>query len=263
MDNLKDILRSSIGDPSSIPVIQYEGKYYVQEFSIEQFMMDNRILSEETVIQDICESNNILNIDIIDESQNNDFINSIFELCNLLEAIDAKEVMDVADGGIKNQMLKDQICAFIMMREYDKKSELKAGIEKCDRLIKDIDEELKVADDRAKNSQYKFMARFLFSILKKLFMGFIYPLFVKKTITAPGKLKDILGLATKKYHEIVPTQLDKAIYIGGIIFDITPDAVNAAKGAVNYKKLLIDYKSSIEGVKAELETQLKALEKEK
>lgn len=263
MDNLKDILRSSIGDPSSIPVIQYEGKYYVQEFSIEQFMMDNRILSEETVIQDICESNNILNIDIIDESQDNDFINSIFELCNLLEAIDAKEVMDVADGGIKNQMLKDQICAFIMMRKYDKKSELKAGIEKCDRLIKDIDEELKVADDRAKNSQYKFMARFLFSISKKLFMTFIYPLFVSKKITVPGKLKKIFDIASDKYRKVVPSKADKVIYIGGIVFDILPDAMNAAKGASNYKRLLIDYKSSIEGVKAELETQLKALEKEK
>ena len=171
--------------------------------------------------------------------------------------------MDVADGGIKNQMLKDQICAFIMRRKYDKKSELKAGIEKCDRLIKDIDEELKIADDRAKNSQYKFMARFLFSILKKLFMGFVYPLFVKKTITVPGKLKNLLGLANKKYHEVVPSKFDKVIYIGGIVFDVIPDTVNVVKGATSYKKLLIDYKSSIEGVKAELETQLKALEKEK
>lgn len=263
MDNLKDILRSSIGDPSSIPVIQYEGKYYVQEFSIEQFMMDNRILSEETVIQDICESNNILNIDIIDESQNNAFINSIFELCNLLEAIDAKEVMDVADGGIESQMVKDQICAFIMRRRYDKKSELKAGIEKCDRLIKDIDEELKVADNRAKNSQYKFMARFLFNILKRLFMGFIYPLFIKKTITAPGKFGKIVKLFTKKYKEYMPDKFDKVMYIGGIAFDIAPDVSNSIKGARDYKKLLTDYKSSILEVKTDLETQLEALENNK
>ena len=261
MDILKDILRSSIYDPSSIPVIECDGKNYVQEFSLEQFMMDNNILSEDVVIQDIRESNNIKDIEIVDESD--EFINSIFEMCTILEALDAKEVIDVSKGSIDHEMAVDRICAFIMRRKYDSKAELDAAIKKCDRLIEDINEELKVADDKAKNSQYKFMVRFLYNIIKQLFTGFVLPLFVVKKVKFPGKLDKIANDISKKINKIIiKKDLDRAtkiMYVGSLAFDIFGDAKDAYKVATNYKKFLLDYKTSIEEVKAKLEIQRKNL----
>lgn len=259
MDILKDILRSSIYDPSSIPVIECNGKNYVQEFSLEQFMMDNNILSEDVVIQDIRESNNIKDIEIVDESD--EFINSIFEMCTILEALDAKEIIDVSKGSIDHEMAIDQICAFIMRRKYDNKAELDAAIKKCDRLIEDINEELKVADDKAKNSQYKFMVRFLYNIIKQLFIGFVLPLFVVNKVKIPAKLSKIADNLSKKISKIIiKKDLDRAtkiMQIGTITFDILSDAKDAYKVATNYKKFLRDYKASIEEVKAKLEIQRK------
>lgn len=259
MDILKDILRSSIYDPSSIPVIECDGNNYVQEFSLEQFMMDNNILSEDVVIQDIRESNNIKDIEIVDESD--EFINSIFEMCTILEALDAKEIIDVSKGSIDHEMAIDQICAFIMRRKYDNKAELDAAIKKCDRLIEDINEELKVADDKAKNSQYKFMVRFLYNIIKQLFTGFVLPLFVVNKVKIPAKLSKIADNLSKKISKIIiKKDLDRAtkiMQIGTITFDILSDAKDAYKVATNYKKFLRDYKTSIEEVKAKLEIQKK------
>ena len=252
-DRLTDILRSSIYDPSSINVIGYDNTYYIQESDVEKFMMDHDILSESVVLSDICEANHINDIKVIDESDQYSDIISLFEAVSLLEAIDAKEIMDVADGKLNTRMMVDQICAFVLKRKYDKASELDAAIKKCDDLIKDIDEELKVADDRYKNSSYKFMGRFIFNIIKKLLVFFVYPLFMKsklsKTIKLPGKLKKFVSIDS-----------NKSIILNNI-YNIS-DIMNIIKTANDYKSLLRSYKASIQKVRNKLAQERKYLKDE-
>ena len=279
--SLRDTIRCiEAYDPSLLPIKSIYENTYITKSDIDNFMHENDIHSPFTVLDTIQEMNNIKgNILIIDDDKE---FSTLTELCSLLESLDAQHVMDVADGKQLSKMRIDKLAAFILRREYDDIGELTKYIEECDRLLKDIKEERKIADDMKRNSSYKFSARFFFIIIRSIFKSIIMPFIVKKQIVLPTPIAklytDAIEFLNSKLSKkssnkpqttpsgapVIPSNhmepFIKGYKIGRALgTTIIPNTVNLYLSFKDYNKLLDHYEAEITKVKIGLQAKRKAV----
>lgn len=275
---LRDIIRCMESEVSSFPIKQIDELSYATENSINQFMEENDIKSRDIVVSMICETHNIKKINIVDDD--NEF-SALTELCSLLEALNANEIMSVADGSQLRQMRMDKLSAYILRREYDDIGELDRNIAQCERLLKDIEEERKIADDKKRNSSYKFSTRFFLTIVRSVFSTFIAPMFIKKKLVLPKSLmkvyesiinalskdngnKEEAPKVTKTGVPVVKPNI-ASYYMKGFKYGtalaktIIPNTINLYLSFTDYNKLLDHYESEIKKIRNYLMLQRKAV----
>lgn len=271
--SLRDTIRCiEAYDSSLLPIKSIYENTYITKSNIDNFMYENNIVSSDIVLDTIREMNNIKgNILIVDDDK--DF-STLSELCSLLESLDAKEIISVANGEQLSKMKLDKIAAFILRREYNDLAEIDRYIKQCDRLLEDIAEEKKIVKDKKQNSSYKFTARFFMNIIRSIFKSIIIPMVVTKKIKLPEPLakiyKAMMSSAESKASTInnkrtsegkkpVPTNINsykKAIKVASTITDvIVPNAIDIYLSFKDYDKLLSNYENSILSVKRDLETK--------
>lgn len=275
---LRDIIRCMESEVSSFPIKQIDELSYATENSINQFMEENDIKSRDIVVSMICETHNIKDINIVDDD--NEF-SALTELCSLLEALNANEIMSVAGGSQLRQMRMDKLSAYILRREYDDIGELDRNIAQCERLLKDIEEERKIADDKKRNSSYKFSTRFFLTIIRSVFSTFIAPMFIKKKLVLPKPLmkvyeniinalskdngkKEEAPKVTKTGVPVVKPNI-AGYYMKGFKYGtalaktIIPNTINLYLSFTDYNKLLDHYESEIKKIRNYMVLQRKAL----
>lgn len=279
--SLRDTIRCIESyDPSLLPTKTIYENTYITKSNIDNFMYENNILSSDIVLSTIKEMNNIKgNIFIIDDDK--DF-STLSEFCLLLESLDAQHVMDVADGKQLSKMRIDKLAAFILRREYDDIGELTRYIEECDRLLKDIREERKIADDKKRNSSYKFSIRFFFIIIRSIFKSIVAPFVIKKQIVLPAPIAklymDAIEFLNNKFSKkssdkpqttpsgapVIPSNpmepFIKGYKIGRALgTTIIPNTINLYLSFKDYNKLLDHYEAEITKVKVGLQAKRKAI----
>jgi len=271
-NSLKDTIRIMNCDLDAIGIIEFNDKYYVNESNIRSCMKEWGVESIDIVISNINEFYNIKDVNVISEANDDLDLQFINEVMSLLE-IDAKEVIKTADGMNALTMYIDQAAALILKHKYDKPTELKKYIARCDRVLDDIAEEKKVAKKKGENDSYKFTAYYIYNLAKNIFSLFLAPLVMTKaTIKWPaavlklfdgvgGKLfKGITssgGVSPTVWKNIAKTGFKTGeIFIGGMPSDLK----NLWLSVNDYEQLLNHYEYKIKTVKAGLQYQLKQIE---
>ena len=267
--NLRDVIRCIESGVSSFPIKQIYDTNYVTENSINCFMEENDIKNIDIVLSTICDTHNIKEVYIVDDD--NEF-STLTELCSLIESLDANEIMSVASGSQLRQMRLDKISAFILRREYDDIGEIDRYIAQCDRLLKDIQDERKIADDKKRNSSYKFSSRFFLIVIRSIFSTFILPMFVKKQIVLPKSIADMYantmaklsksdgGTKTKEPEKTktgmpvlkpnIPGPYLKGFKYGNALArTIIPNTANLYLSFKDYNKLLDHYEVEIKKIR--------------
>ena len=249
---LRDILRLSSIDISDANILECNHKMYIPSINIDAFKEESDIKSDDIIIDYIKESYGLNSLEVLNESVDDNDAKVIFEFTNLLE-INAGEIVSTADNGVGMRMLIDRLVSIITKKEYNQVSAIDKEIKRCDKLLKDIEEEKALS--KKKQSSYKFSAVFLKNIAVDLIASFGLPKILSKvSIIKTGSKFGKLG-AIKTISKV-----KTPLKIASSIFPTIENSRNLYYSFSDYDKLLDYYTQRISLLKSNLEDEKKMLE---
>ena len=249
---LRDILRLSSIDISDANILECNHKMYIPSINIDAFKEESDIKSDDIIIDYIKESYGLNSLEVLNESVDDNDAKVIFEFTNLLE-INAGEIVSTADNGVGMRMLIDRLISAITKKEYNQASAIDKEIKRCDKLLKDIEEEKALS--KKKQSSYKFSAVFLKNIAVDLITSFGLPKILSKvSIIKTGSKFGKLG----KINAI--SKIKTPLKIASSIFPAIENSRNLYYSFSDYDKLLDYYAQKISSLKSNLEDEKKVLE---
>lgn len=248
---LRDILRLSSIDISDANILECNHKMYIPSINIDAFKEEADIKSDDIIIDYIKESYGLRSLEVLNESVDDNDTKVIFEFTNLLE-INAGEIVSTADNGVGMRMLIDRLVSTITKKEYNQVSAIDREIKRCDKLLKDIEEEKALSIK--KQSSYKFSAVFLKNIVVDIITSFGLPKILSKvsifnTGSKFGKLGAIKTISKVK----------TPLKIASSIFPSIENSRNLYYSFSDYNRLLDYYAQKITLLKSNLENEKKML----
>ena len=271
-NSLRDMIRTENSDLGKIGVVEVNGKHYVTESSLVNFMNDNDIDSKSQLIESLIDFNDIRELSVLDENTTDETLVFARDMMMLCEDINPFSVAQAAQGRSLLRMGMTQMANLVTKGGYTQVNDIDKYIKKCDEMLEDIAEEKKNA--REKNSslkgQAKFSCMFAFNIAKTVFFSLVVPLAVVKKITWPAAVsklfvknsgKAVGGFLSKKIVGGVTMRTAASAGLVGLdaAISLPPDLKGLYLSVADYEKLLNDYERDIRRTKNSLIQQKKTL----
>lgn len=271
-NSLRDMIRTENSDLGKIGVVEVNGKHYVTESSLVNFMNDNDIDSKSQLIESLIDFNDIRELSVLDENTTDETLVFARDMMMLYEDINPFSVAQAAQGRSLLRMGMTQMANLVTRGGYTQVNDIDKYIKKCDEVLEDIAEEKKNA--REKNSslkgQAKFSCMFAFNIAKTVFFSLVVPLAIVKKITWPAAVsklfvknsgKAVGGFLSKK---IIGGVTMKTVTSAGLVgldaaISLPPDLKGLYLSVADYERLLNDYERDIRRTKSSLIQQKKTL----
>ena len=271
-NSLRDMIRTENSDLGKIGVVEVNGKHYVTESSLVNFMNDNDIDSKSQLIESLIDFNDIRELSVLDENTTDETLVFARDMMMLCEDINPFSVAQAAQGRSLLRMGMTQMANLVTRGGYTQVNDIDKYIKKCDEMLENIAEEKQNA--REKNSslkgQAKFSCMFAFNIAKTVFFSLVVPLAVVKKITWPAAVSKLF---VKNSGKAVGSFLSKKI-IGGVTMktaasaglvgldaaiSLPPDLKGLYLSVADYERLLNDYERDIRRTNSSLIQQKKTL----
>ena len=274
MDNqfnsLGNMIRISNSNLNEFDIVCVDGKNYITESSFINFLDENNITDSKMAFDSIKESNNIKDLNILNDSVclNNEDLRAVYEVLLLLEDINPREVVKIAKGrGLLSKYIS-QFTAFVTNKQYSEASELKKYIDRCDKVLKDIEDEKKKCKEKSKNDSYKFSIMFLFNIAVTLFMTFVAPMIISKVNVQWPKaiekmfFKTSAKMAVKKTINVFGKPISKSAILKTLsaAIELPDDLRGLYLSFMDYDKLLTEYETQIKKCRRDFYAQLQSLD---
>lgn len=271
-NSLRDMIRTENSDLGKIGVVEVNGKHYVTESSLVNFMNDNDIDSKSQLIESLIDFNDIRELSVLDENTTDETLVFARDMMMLCEDINPFSVAQAAQGRSLLRMGMTQMANLVTKGGYTQVNDIDKYIKKCDEMLENIAEEKQNA--REKNSslkgQAKFSCMFAFNIAKTVFFSLVVPLAVVKKITWPAAVsklfvknsgKAVGGFLSKKIIGGVTMKTAASAGLVGLdaAISLPPDLKGLYLSVADYERLLNDYERDIRRTKSSLIQQKKTL----
>ena len=271
-NSLRDMIRTENSDLGKIGVVEVNGKHYVTESSLVNFMNDNDIDSKSQLIESLIDFNDIRELSVLDENTTDETLVFARDMMMLCEDINPFSVAQAAQGRSLLRMGMTQMANLVTRGGYTQVNDIDKYIKKCDEMLEDIAEEKQNA--REKNNtfkgQAKFSCMFAFNIAKTVFFSLVVPLAVVKKITWPAAVsklfvknsgKAVGGFLSKKIVGGVTMKTAASAGLVGLdaAISLPPDLKGLYLSVADYERLLNDYERDIRRTKSSLIQQKKTL----
>ena len=271
-NSLRDMIRTENSDLGKIGVVEVNGKHYVTESSLVNFMNDNDIDSKSQLIESLIDFNDIRELSVLDENTTDETLVFARDMMMLCEDINPFSVAQAAQGRSLLRMGMTQMANLVTKGGYTQVNDIDKYIKKCDEMLENIAEEKQNA--REKNSslkgQAKFSCMFAFNIAKTVFFSLVVPLAVVKKITWPAAVsklfvknsgKAVGGFLSKKIIGGVTMKTAASAGLVGLdaAISLPPDLKGLYLSVADYERLLNDYERDIRRTKNSLIQQKKTL----
>lgn len=271
-NSLRDMIRTENSDLGKIGVVEVNGKHYVTESSLVNFMNDNDIDSKSQLIESLIDFNDIRELSVLDENTTDETLVFARDMMMLCEDINPFSVAQAAQGRSLLRMGMTQMANLVTRGGYTQVNDIDKYIKKCDEMLENIAEEKQNA--REKNSslkgQAKFSCMFAFNIAKTVFFSLVVPLAIVKKITWPAAVsklfvknsgKAIGGFLSKKIIGGVTMKTAAGAGLVGLdaAISLPPDLKGLYLSVADYERLLNDYERDIRRTKSSLIQQKKTL----
>ena len=271
-NSLRDMIRTENSDLGKIGVVEVNGKHYVTESSLVNFMNDNDIDSKSQLIESLIDFNDIRELSVLDENTTDETLVFARDMMMLCEDINPFSVAQAAQGRSLLRMGMTQMANLVTRGGYTQVNDIDKYIKKCDEMLEDIAEEKQNA--REKNNtfkgQAKFSCMFAFNIAKTVFFSLVVPLAVVKKITWPAAVsklfvknsgKAVGGFLSKKIVGGVTMKTAASAGLVGLdaAISLPPDLKGLYLSVADYERLLNDYERDIHRTKNSLIQQKKTL----
>lgn len=271
-NSLRDMIRTENSDLGKIGVVEVNGKHYVTESSLVNFMNDNDIDSKSQLIESLIDFNDIRELSVLDENTTDETLVFARDMMMLCEDINPFSVAQAAQGRSLLRMGMTQMTNLVTRGGYTQVNDIDKYIKKCDEMLENIAEEKQNA--REKNNslkgQAKFPCMFAFNIAKTVFFSLVVPLAVVKKITWPAAVsklfvknggKAVGGFLSKKIIGGVTMKTAASAGLVGLdaAISLPPDLKGLYLSVADYERLLNDYERDIHRTKSSLIQQKKTL----
>ena len=271
-NSLRDMIRTENSDLGKIGVVEVNGKHYVTESSLVNFMNDNDIDSKSQLIESLIDFNDIRELSVLDENTTDETLVFARDMMMLCEDINPFSVAQAAQGRSLLRMGMTQMANLVTKGGYTQVNDIDKYIKKCDEMLENIAEEKQ--NVREKNSslkgQAKFSCMFAFNIAKTVFFSLVVPLAVVKKITWPAAVsklfvknsgKAVGGFLSKKIIGGVTMKTPASAGLVGLAaaIPLPPDLKGLYLSVADYERLLNDYERDIHRTKSSLIQQKKTL----
>lgn len=269
-NSLGNMIRISNSNLNEFDIVCVDGKSYITESSFINFLDENNITDSKMAFDSIKESNNIKDLNILNDSVclNDEDLRIVYEALLLLENIDPREVVKAAKGrGLLSKYIS-QFTAFVTNKQYSEASELKKYIDRCDKVLKDIEDEKKKCKEKSKTNSYKFSIMFLFNIAVTLFMTFVAPMIISKVNVQWPKaiekmfFKTSAKMAVKKTINVFGKSISKSAILKTLsaAIELPDDLRGLYLSFMDYDKLLTEYETQIKKCRRDFYAQLQSLD---
>lgn len=271
-NSLRDMIRTENSDLGKIGVVEVNGKRYVTESSLVNFMNDNDIDSKSQLIESLIDFNDIRELSVLDENTTDETLVFARDMMMLCEDINPFSVAQAAQGRSLLRMGMTQMTNLVTRGGYTQVNDIDKYIKKCDEMLENIAEEKQ--NVREKNSslkgQAKFSCMFAFNIAKTVFFSLVVPLAIVKKITWPAAVsklflknggKAVSGFLSKKIVGGVTMKTAAGAGLVGLdaAISLPPDLKGLYLSVADYERLLNDYERDIRRTKSSLIQQKKTL----
>lgn len=273
--SLRNLIKIGNSDLGEIGVVEVDGNHYVTESSIVNFMNENEIDSEEQLIESLIDFNNIDSLSVLDENTTDETLELARDVMMLYEDLNPFSVASASRGRSLLRVCMTQMSDIVCKGGYTQISDIDRYIDKCDRMLEDIQEEKAKTKEKGHSleGQAKFSCMFLFNLSKTVFLSFVVPLAVLKKITLPAAItklfasngeKAAAGFLSKKVVGGISrkTMITAATMGFDAAVSIPPDIKGLYLSIADYEKLLNDYEREIRKTKSSLIRQRETLERE-
>ena len=269
-NSLGNMIRISNSNLNEFDIVCVDRKNYITESSFINFLDENNITDSKMAFDSIRESNNIKDLNILNDSVclNDEDLRIVYEALLLLENINPREVVKAAKGrGLLSKYIS-QFTAFVTNKQYSEASELKKYIDRCDKVLKDIEDEKKKCKEKSKTDSYKFSIMFLFNIAVTLFMTFVAPMIISKVNVQWPKaiekmfFKTSAKMAVKKTINVFGKPISKSAILKTLsaAIELPDDLRGLYLSFMDYDKLLTEYETQIKKCRRDFYAQLQALD---
>ena len=271
-NSLRDMIRTENSDLGKIGVVEVNGKHYVTESSLVNFMNDNDIDSKSQLIESLIDFNDIRELSVLDENTTDETLVFARDMMMLCEDINPFSVAQAAQGRSLLRMGMTQMANLVTKGGYTQVNDIDKYIKKCDEMLEDIAEEKKNAKEKSSSlkGQAKFSCMFAFNIAKTVFFSLVVPLAVVKKITWPAAVsklfvknsgKAIGGFLSKKIVGGITMKTAASAGLVGLdaAISLPPDLKGLYLSVADYERLLNDYERDIRRTKSSLIQQKKTL----
>lgn len=273
--SLRNLIKIGNSDLGEIGVVEVDGNHYVTESSIVNFMNENEIDSQEQLIESLIDFNHIDNLSVLDENTTDETLELARDVMMLYEDLNPFSISSAARGRSLLRVCMTQMSDIICKGGYAQISDIDRHINKCDRMLEDIQEEKAKVKEKGHSveGQAKFSCMFLFNLSKTVFLSFVVPLAALKKITLPAAITKLFArnggkaasgfLSKKVIGDISMKTMAAAASMGfDAVISVPPDIKGLYLSIAEYEKLLNDYEREIRRTKSSLVRQKDALEKE-
>ena len=271
-NSLRDMIRTENSDLGKIGVVEVNGKHYVTESSLVNFMNDNDIDSKSQLIESLIDFNDIRELSVLDENTTDETLVFARDMMMLCEDINPFSVAQAAQGRSLLRMGMTQMANLITKGGYTHVNDIDKYIKKCDEMLENIAEEKQNAKEKNNTlkGQAKFSCMFAFNIAKTVFFSLVVPLAVVKKITWPAAVsklfvknsgKAVGGFLSKKIIGGVTMKTAASAGLVGLdaAISLPPDLKGLYLSVADYERLLNDYERDIRRTKSSLIQQKKTL----
>lgn len=271
-NSLRDMIRTENSDLGKIGVVEVNGKHYVTESSLVNFMNDNDIDSKSQLIESLIDFNDIRELSVLDENTTDETLVFARDMMMLCEDINPFSVAQAAQGRSLLRMGMTQMANLVTKGGYTQVNDIDKYIKKCDEMLENIAEEKQNARDKSNSlkGQAKFSCMFAFNIAKTVFFSLVVPLAVVKKITWPAAVsklfvknggKAVGGFLSKKIIGGVTMKTAASAGLVGLdaAISLPPDLKGLYLSVADYERLLNDYERDIRRTKSSLIQQKKTL----
>ena len=271
-NSLRDMIRTENSDLGKIGVVEVNGKHYVTESSLVNFMNDNDIDSKSQLIESLIDFNDIRELSVLDENTTDETLVFARDMMMLCEDINPFSVAQAAQGRSLLRMGMTQMANLVTKGGYTQVNDIDKYIKKCDEMLENIAEEKQNAKEKNNSlkEQAKFSCMFAFNIAKTVFFSLVVPLAVVKKITWPAAVsklfvknsgKAVGGFLSKKIIGGVTMKTAASAGLVGLdaAISLPPDLKGLYLSVADYERLLNDYERDIRRTKSSLIQQKKTL----
>ena len=271
-NSLRDMIRTENSDLGKIGVVEVNGKHYVTESSLVNFMNDNDIDSKSQLIESLIDFNDIRELSVLDENTTDETLVFARDMMMLCEDINPFSVAQAAQGRSLLRMGMTQMANLVTKGGYTQVNDIDKYIKKCDEMLENIAEEKQNAKEKNSSlkGQAKFSCMFAFNIAKTVFFTFVVPLAVVKKITWPAAVsklflknggKAVSGFLSKKIVGGITMKTAASAGLVGLdaAISLPPDLKGLYLSVADYERLLNDYEKDIRRTKSSLIQQKKTL----
>lgn len=273
--SLRNLIKIGNSDLGEIGVVEVDGNHYVTESSIVNFMNENEIDSQEQLIESLIDFNHIDSLSVLDENTTDETLELARDVMMLYEDLNPLSISSAARGRSLLRVCMTQMSDIICKGGYAQISDIDRHIDKCDRMLEDIQEEKAKVKEKGHSveGQAKFSCMFLFNLSKTVFFSFVVPLAALKKITLPAAITKLFAsnggkaasrfLSKKVIGDInMKTMAAAASMSFDAVVSVPPDIKGLYLSIAEYEKLLNDYEREIRRTKSSLVRQKDALENE-